>query len=278
MVTEEETHQGAQRESPTSDERIAPGGAGPETTSPPTGKRVRPVAIVIIVAILAVVVVSVAVGFEMSSAGDQENQSGLVTQTDQEGGSDKADQADSTDRQDESDKSGQSDESSAGDEQSDKGPSKVPESPSPESPSGGSATGGDGGGGSAAGSAPSAPAPSANPAPSPPPEPSATVHVTVSVSSDSVGGPVSAFQNVTLNQGASVYDALCATGVSVDARSTQYGMYVSAIGGLAEKQHGSGSGWVYTVNGSSPFQSCDGYILSDGDAVSWAYTTGGRIS
>lgn len=197
-----------------------------------------------------------------------------MAQTDQEDGLGQADQADSTDRQDESDKSGQSDESSAGDERSDEKLSAGAESSATGTPPDGSTTSG-GGEGSAAGSSPSTPAPSGDPAPPPPPEPSATVHVTVSVSSDSVGGPVSAFQNVTLDQGASVYDALCATGISVDAPSTQYGTYVSAIGGLAEKQHGSGSGWIYTVNGSSPFQSCDSYILSDGDAVSWMYTTGG---
>jgi hypothetical protein len=49
-------------------------------------------------------------------------------------------------------------------------------------------------------------------------------------------------------------------------------MYVSAIGGLSEKQHGGSSGWLYAVNGSTPAASCSSFELSDGDAVSWFYT------
>lgn len=275
MVTEQEIHEETEREPDVSDERIAPGGKGPETMPRPTGKRARLSIIVAVVVILAVVLVSVAVGLEMSNVGDRGDRSEQVTQTDQKDGSGKADEGDSADRQDTSDKPEQSDEASAGDERTDGEASDGSGSSATGTSPDGSAANGDGGGGSAAGSSPSTPAPSGDPAPPPPPEPVASVHATVSVSSDSVGGPVSTFQNVTLDQGASVYDALCATGISVDARSTQYGMYVSAIGGLAEKQHGSGSGWIYTVNGSSPSQSCDSYVLSDGDAVSWAYTTGG---
>lgn len=275
MVTEQEIREEAEREPAASDERIAPGGEGPETTPRRTGTRARSVIVVAVVAILVVVLASVAVGRGMSGVGDQGNQSEQMTQTDQEDGSDEAEGSDSADRRDEPDKSGQSDESSAGDERSDEEPSAGAEPSAAEPHSDGSMADGSGGGGSAAGSSPPAPAPSGDPAPPPPPEPVASIHVTVSVSSDSVGGPVSAFQNVTLDQGASVYDALRATGVGIDSRSTQYGRYVSAIGGLAEKQHGSGSGWIYTVNGSSPSQSCDSYVLSDGDAVSWMYTTGG---
>jgi len=69
-----------------------------------------------------------------------------------------------------------------------------------------------------------------------------------------------------------VYDALRATGFDVTARSSQYGMYVSAIGTLSEKQHGGASGWLYAVNGSTPAASCSSFELSDGDAVSWFYT------
>ena len=101
-----------------------------------------------------------------------------------------------------------------------------------------------------------------------------TVTVTVSVSSDAVGGGVSASATPTFNQGATAYDALCACGLSVNASQTQFGIYVSAIGGLAEKEHGSMSGWVYSVNGSEPMTSCGNYILSDGDVVNWYYVTG----
>lgn len=100
------------------------------------------------------------------------------------------------------------------------------------------------------------------------------VHVSVSVSSDAAGGGVSGSANPTFEQGVTAYDALCATGLSVNASSTQYGIYVSAIGGLAERQYGSGSGWVFEVNDSEPSVACSSYVLSDGDSVNWIYITG----
>ena len=75
----------------------------------------------------------------------------------------------------------------------------------------------------------------------------------------------------TFNEGATVYDALCALGLSVNAHGSSYGTYVSAIGGLAEKQYGGTSGWMYSVNGSAPSVSCGKYVLKDGDTVSWYY-------
>lgn len=110
----------------------------------------------------------------------------------------------------------------------------------------------------------SAIAPPADPAP-------ATVSVTVSVSSSAVGNPVSGGATPSFNQGATAYDALMACGLSVNASSSSYGVYVSAIGGLAEKEHGGGSGWVYSVNGADPGVSCSAYVLKDGDAVEWFY-------
>ena len=68
------------------------------------------------------------------------------------------------------------------------------------------------------------------------------VTVTVSVTSSSVGNPVSSGGTFTFNEGATVYDALCALGLSVNAHGSSYGTYVSAIGGLAEKQYGGTSG------------------------------------
>lgn len=118
------------------------------------------------------------------------------------------------------------------------------------------------------------PAPSPEPAEQPSQTPSNRIAVSVSVSSSAVGGSVSGGGSFTFNQGATAYDALCACGLSVNARGSQYGLYVSAIGGLAEKEHGGKSGWVYSVNGVSPMTSCANYVLSDGDVVSWFYVTG----
>lgn len=88
------------------------------------------------------------------------------------------------------------------------------------------------------------------------------------------GQPVSSGGTFTFNEGATVYDALCALGLSVNAQGSSYGTYVSAIGGLTEKQHGGTSGWMYSVNGTTPMTACSNYVLSNGDNVVWYYVTG----
>ncbi len=100
------------------------------------------------------------------------------------------------------------------------------------------------------------------------------VTVTVSVTSSAVGNPVSSGGTFTFNEGATVYDALCALGLSVNAHGSSYGTYVSAIGGLGEKQYGGTSGWMYSVNGTTPMTACSNYVLSNGDNVVWYYVTG----
>ena len=100
---------------------------------------------------------------------------------------------------------------------------------------------------------------------------SSTVTVSVSVSSSAADGRVSGSAHPTFKKGATAYDALCATGLSVSTKSSQYGIYVSAIGGLAEFEYGGKSGWMYSVNGSAPNVSCGKYVLKDGDSISWYY-------
>lgn len=100
------------------------------------------------------------------------------------------------------------------------------------------------------------------------------VTVTVSVTSSAVGNPVSSGGTFTFNKGATAYDALCALGLSVNAHGSSYGTYVAAIGGLAEKEHGGTSGWMYSVNGVAPNTACSNYVLSNGDRVVWYYVTG----
>ena len=100
------------------------------------------------------------------------------------------------------------------------------------------------------------------------------VTVTVSVTSSAVGNPVSSSGTFTFNEGATVYDALCALGLSVNAHGSSFGTYVAAIGGLAEKEHGGTSGWMYSVNGATPDKACSNYVLSNGDSVVWYYVTG----
>lgn len=113
--------------------------------------------------------------------------------------------------------------------------------------------------------------------PSAPAEPEAPAGITVSFSvvSDAVGSPVSFSKSLTLDEGATVFDALVAAGVDFVARDSAYGKYVAAIGGLAEKQHGGTSGWMYSVNGEVVMTSCSNCVLSQGDRVQWFYTVSG---
>lgn len=116
------------------------------------------------------------------------------------------------------------------------------------------------------GSASEAPAPSV---------PDNVVTVTVSVTSSTVGNPVSGSMQLSFDQDVSVYDALyawaSAQGVSVNATESPMGVYVNAIGGLAEFQHGGESGWKFSVNGVDSTMACNRYLLSDGDSVAWRY-------
>ena len=49
-------------------------------------------------------------------------------------------------------------------------------------------------------------------------------------------------------------------------------VYIQGIHYLYEFSCGSGSGWVYCVNGSFPNCGCSEYVLSDGDQIVWYYT------
>lgn len=94
--------------------------------------------------------------------------------------------------------------------------------------------------------------------------------VSVTVDGSSARGP-SFTVNLQVQEGTSAYDALLLTATGVNARATSFGMYVAAINGLAERDHGPQSGWVYSVNGVQPNYTSDSYVLHDGDSVVWTY-------
>ena len=135
----------------------------------------------------------------------------------------------------------------------------------------GSDTSGAQGGGSGQTSAPADQGGSSDSAPAP--EESSQITVTVSIDASLVGA-AGGSTTVTLERGATAYDALLASGVSVSARPTGFGMYVDAINGVAEKQAGPTSGWVYTVNGGRVNVACSSFVMGDGDYLSWTYVTG----
>lgn len=48
--------------------------------------------------------------------------------------------------------------------------------------------------------------------------------------------------------------------------------YVEGIGQIYQKDCGTKSGWLYSVNKSFPNKGSSSYILKDGDRVEWHYT------
>ena len=94
------------------------------------------------------------------------------------------------------------------------------------------------------------------------------ISVSIVVDASAVGRGCFAQATLSLEQGASVYDALCATGLPLGGSSS----YVSSINGLAEFDFGGASGWKYSVNGQTPSIACGNYMLKAGDSISWYYT------
>ena len=91
-------------------------------------------------------------------------------------------------------------------------------------------------------------------------------------------GVILSKQTVTFYEGESVYDVLqrvCKeNGIHMEASWTPIynSAYVEGIHNLYEFDCGTGSGWMYRVNGWYPNYGCSRYQLAQGDNVEWRYT------
>lgn len=98
-------------------------------------------------------------------------------------------------------------------------------------------------------------------------------HITLTIDASKGGDGVAAnSKQVGINAGDSVYTVLkryCDANKIMVAGSSNY---VSAIDGVSEFDHGSGSGWIYCVNGTFPQIGCGAYKLNGGESVKWIYT------
>lgn len=99
----------------------------------------------------------------------------------------------------------------------------------------------------------------------------AQIAVQVVVDSSAADGSVSYNDTVELDEGATVLDALQATGLDVEVQDSEYGAFVNAIGGLATYDFGDSSGWGYDLNGEMVMDSADVATVSDGDVLTWTY-------
>ncbi|MDR0904953.1 MAG: S-layer homology domain-containing protein [Oscillospiraceae bacterium] len=79
---------------------------------------------------------------------------------------------------------------------------------------------------------------------------------------------------IELESDDNAYSVLLKAGLTVrTANGGQYGgLYIESINGLAEFDKGSGSGWMYSVNGVFPEYSASLYALTGGETVNWLYT------
>lgn len=100
---------------------------------------------------------------------------------------------------------------------------------------------------------------------------------TVSVIVYGLGGEVTFSFETEWHDGITAFDILleCAKekNIPVAYSGSKSSAYITSIGGLAEKQHGGMSGWIYTLNGESIMTPCGKCVLSPGDSVEFKYIT-----
>lgn len=83
--------------------------------------------------------------------------------------------------------------------------------------------------------------------------------------------------SIKAEEGESVYSLLqrvCdANGISYNAVNSGWGIYVSSINHLDEKDCGSGSGWKYKVNGTYPGRTCEKEKITKNSTIVWEFVT-----
>ena len=81
---------------------------------------------------------------------------------------------------------------------------------------------------------------------------------------------------IQIEKGETVYDvlnyAVKQKAIHMEKKGDNGFVYVSAINNIYEFQFGDMSGWVYHVNGESPFVGCGNYKVKPGDKIEWMYT------
>lgn len=102
-----------------------------------------------------------------------------------------------------------------------------------------------------------------------------TVTLTVDASKAGEGYYVNS-KKVEIKSGETVYDVLkewCTKNNKIlAAKGKGTNVYVASINGLSEFAKGGASGWIYSVNGKMPAESCGAYKLNGGEKIKWIYT------
>lgn len=101
-----------------------------------------------------------------------------------------------------------------------------------------------------------------------------TVNVTVAIDMPDNGMADSKVVETAIPAGGTAFDALEKSGATVQSEDGEYGKFVTAIDGIENGSQGASSGWVYTVNDEQVTESCDKYVLAEGDTVTWSFYVG----
>lgn len=82
-------------------------------------------------------------------------------------------------------------------------------------------------------------------------------------------------KKMTVSKGDTVYDVLkeaCSeNGIRLTASNSTFGIYVSGINNIDEKDCGKNSGWTYWVNSNMPMVTCGKYTVNNGDEIKFSY-------
>lgn len=106
--------------------------------------------------------------------------------------------------------------------------------------------------------------------------PEAQIQVTISVDAKTIDkGYIVPTKKITIKEGATAFEALESLNLDLDVVGSDENVYVAAINGLGEFDHGALSGWMYNVNGEYPNVGLGNYTLSQGDVMEVRYTTNG---
>lgn len=91
-------------------------------------------------------------------------------------------------------------------------------------------------------------------------------------------GVIYAKKTVSFEEGETVFDVLSRemqkNGIHMESsfNPVYNSRYIEGINNLYEFNCGSGSGWMYRVNGVFPNYGCSQYQVEDGDTIEWLYT------
>ena len=76
---------------------------------------------------------------------------------------------------------------------------------------------------------------------------------------------------IGLDEGATAYDALVASGLELEVDDSSGSPYITGIGGLTNAAGDVNSGWLFEVNGEMAEAGAGDIVLADGDTITWTW-------